>query len=414
MLSLTKFNSSYAFHHMKNIKKSCLHATRFIMSTVDDTSLSSHHKFSVAPMMEYTDRHQRYMFSLLSSQSVLYTEMVTTNALVRNSDDVDRFLEADFHLPNPIVLQLGGSDPKQMYEATKLAREYGYKEININCGCPSDKVAGKGSFGAALMMDPDLVSELSNACKDGMNGKAPTIKCRIGVNDNASYHELQKFIEKVSTTAGVTHFIVHARKAVLGANFSPHDNRSIPPLKYDYVYNLVKDFPNLSFSINGGVHTYDDVITHLNQGVTGVMVGRSVINIPYYWKNIDSKIYHSNDPKLERAEILESYGNYALSIEHTQGSKARRALMKPVLTLFTGEPNGKRFRAALDKLIRDESLNIKQVFDKASEVLKYETLWGLPIVPPVRNSSEVDGVDESLVRDKEVYRYPDSLESNMI
>ena len=167
-------------------------------------------------MMEYTDCHQRFLFSLLSKRSALYTEMVTANALVRIAHDaqdpnygkrgIERFLEADFDLPNPLVLQLGGSDVEQMHEASALARSYGHSAININCGCPSDKVAGKGAFGAALMMQPELVSDLSLAVQSAM-GVPPTIKCRIGVNDQSSYESLKHFITTIHINAGVTHFI---------------------------------------------------------------------------------------------------------------------------------------------------------------------------------------------------------------
>ena len=331
------------------------------------------HRFSVAPMMEYTDRHQRYLFSLLSKKSVLYTEMVTANALMHNKDDVDRFLEADFDLSNPLVLQLGGSDPAQMNEAAKIARNFGYNEVNINCGCPSDKVAGKGSFGAALMREPQLVADLCKAVGDAM-GKPPTVKCRIGVNDEATYEKLHAFVTTVHEGSGVMHFIVHARAAILGAKFSPHDNRTIPPLKYDYVYRLVKDFPNLQFTLNGGVLTYEDTLAHLAEGVQGVMVGRQCVSTPFYWARVDSKIYGVNDQGLCRRQIIDRYGDYAQAIETSQGPKARRALMKPLLGMFVGEPRGKVFRARMDVLIRDNDRPIKAVFTEATECLKAETL----------------------------------------
>jgi tRNA-dihydrouridine synthase A len=333
--------------------------------------------FSVAPMMDYTDRHQRYLFSLLSAKTVLYTEMVTTNALIRSKGDTKRFLEADLDtIPNPTVLQLGGSDPQQMFDASIIARDYGYKQININCGCPSDKVADKGCFGAALMERPDLVIALSRASTEAMGGQRPTIKCRIGVNDNESYESLYSFISEIYGSTGVNHFIIHARKAVLGANFSPHDNRNIPPLKYYFVYNLVRDFPSLKFTLNGGILNYEDCLEHLRQGVHGVMVGRSCINKPYYWRNIDSKIFHSNDgdPGYNRAKIIEKYGLYADSIEREQGLRARRALMKPLLGLFTGDKYGKIFRARLDELIRNKNKAISVVIKEASFVLSEETL----------------------------------------
>ena len=331
-------------------------------------------------MMEYTDRHQRYLFGLVSEKSVLYTEMVTTNALVHCEPDVHRFLESDFHRPNPLVLQLGGSDPVQMHRASTIAKIFGYSEININCGCPSDKVAGKGCFGAALMMEPQMVVDISRASGEAF-GKVPTIKCRIGVNDEATYANLHSFITRVSEGALVTHFVVHARAAILGVKFSPHDNRTIPPLKYEYVYRLVQDFPHLMFTINGEVQGYKDTLEHLAQGVHGVMVGRACVKTPFFWRNIDSRVYGVDDPGLTRREILDRYGDYATAIEAVQGRKARRALMKPLLGLFVGEPLGKVFRARMDDLIKNENRPMKQVFLEAAEVLTSDTLDALDLDP---------------------------------
>jgi len=332
------------------------------------------HRFSVAPMMDYTDRHQRFLFSLISERSVLYTEMVTANALVHNAPDVTRFLESDFHRPNPVVLQLGGSDPQQMYQAGVMASKFGFKEpININCGCPSDKVAEKGCFGAALMMEPHMVVDISRAVGDA-TGSAPSIKCRIGVNDDATYDKLHSFIARVSEEAGVHHFIVHARAAILGAKLSPHDNRTIPPLKYEYVYRLLSDFPHLMFTINGGILSYEECREHLAQGVHGVMVGRACIDAPYYWRNIDSRIYGGSDPGCSRRDIIDKYGDYAIAIEQGHGRKARRALMKPLLGMFAGEPRGKIFRTRMDELIRDENRPMAKVFTEAAECLLDETL----------------------------------------
>ena len=381
---------------------------------IDENYDIKEHRFSVAPMMDYTDRHQRYFFSLISSKSVLYTEMVTCNALVRNFEEaenkkqkliddniemndinayhvgVDRFLEADFHLPNPLVLQLGGNNVEQMYKAAKLGKEFGYNEININCGCPSPKVSGDGCFGAALMLQPQLLIQLCNAVTKAAN-KLPTVKCRIGVNDQDSYEFLSQFIKQIHSQTGVEHFIVHARKAVLNANFSPADNRNIPPLKYDYVYRLVQEFPHLHFTINGGILNYEDCLGHINQGVHGVMVGRGVVNTPYYWRHVDNIIYNDNDAndandandnvlnkrignQLNRYAILDKYGDYCKAIEETRGPKSRRALMKPVLGLFAGELNGRKFRSNLDSLILNQNMNLKEVFLEAASVLNDDTL----------------------------------------
>lgn len=325
------------------------------------------HVFSVAPMMEYTDRHMRFLMRLISSKSTLYTEMVTANALIR-TDEPKRFLEAEFGVENPLVLQLGGACPVQIKEASKIAVRAGYQEINLNVGCPSDKVAGAGCFGAALMLKPDLVAELAVAIGEA-TGRPATVKCRIGVDDADSYEHLADFVRRVSDVGGVQHFIVHARKAVLGANFSPEYNRKVPPLKYDMVYQLVRDFSHLSFSINGGVQTYDETKEHLRHGVLGVMCGRAVVNNPFYWRHVDSILYNSTDPGFNRREILAKYSSYCEDIEREQGKRVRRALLKPVLNMFTGEPNGKVFRCLLDDYIRDSDVSVGAVIFKASGCL---------------------------------------------
>lgn len=375
MMMLTRvisFELKYIIHNSKR----CL----TIMAASDDNKNMKvldikQHKFSIAPMMEYTDRHMRTLQRLMSTEAVLYTEMVTTNALVRNTHDTRRFLGWDYNVEEPLVLQLGGSDREQMKIASKIADSEGYKQININCGCPSDKVAGAGCFGASLMLKPDLVAELSLAVGEATNRPA-TIKCRIGVDNNDSYEQLVNFIRTVSEIGKVTHFIIHARKALLGGNFSPADNRKIPPLKYDYVYNLVKDFPHLHFSINGGINTIEEIKQHLDKGVVGVMVGRAVINTPYYWRHIDSQLYHLNDQNLSRREIIYKYCEYANNIETVEGHRARRALIKPLLNLFSGEPNGKLFRRIMDSAVNDVTLPMKDVILKSISCLRDTTLDG--------------------------------------
>lgn len=311
------------------------------------------HKFSVAPMMEYTDCYQRQLQRFITNEAVLYTEMVAANALTR-SDNPMRFLRSNFQVQEPLVLQLGGADPVQMKAAAKIAYTAGYREINLNVGCPSDKVSGSGCFGAALMASPKLVGALAVAIGEEL-GRPATVKCRIGINDNESYEGLCEFITIVHEIGGVTHFIIHARKAVLGAKFSPEDNRKIPPLKYDYVYRLVKDFPHLHFTINGGILTMEDALTHLQHGVAGVMVGRSIVNTPHIWRSIDSQIYKKNDPAVSRRTILEKYALYAQEMEDLEGPRIRHALIKPILNLFVSEPGGRLFRRRIDELMRTTS-----------------------------------------------------------
>jgi tRNA-dihydrouridine synthase A len=292
-LRASGFTMNFGLHRMVQKKTHCVTTVRRLAMTSD---VEFQHKLAVAPMMEYTDRHQRTLQRLMSRKTVLYTEMVTTNALVR-SGTPERFLQADLPTENPVVLQLGGSDPVQMKEASKLAAEYGYQEINLNIGCPSEKVSGAGCFGAVLYLNPKLVSELALAVGEG-SGKPATVKCRIGVDGHETYEELCQFIRTVSEVGKVTHFIIHARIAVLGAKFTPKDNRTIPPLKYEVVYKLIKDFPHLNFSLNGGVGSIETVTEMLAKEpkLHGVMVGRAVVNDPYAWSTADSVLYNSVDP----------------------------------------------------------------------------------------------------------------------
>jgi len=296
---------------------------------------------------------------------------------------------------NPTVLQLGGSDPSMLEEATNIVSEVtnrgycDYTAINLNCGCPSPKVAGKGNFGASLMNDPKLVRDIVTSMDQGVEGKMPiTVKCRIGTDDlfnelydqsfNAvnyqsideekEYANLYKFIDTVASSGVVTDFQIHARIAVLNKNYSPSDNRKIPTLKYHYVHRLVQDFPELTFSLNGGVNTLSGVVQELEDcpGMAGVMVGRAWAANPWSFAMADNLLYgassssssnsYSNSitddkkPK-NRLEILEEYGKYAdEEEEHWDPVKIRRFLIKAITPLFAGEPNGKRYRIALDEI----------------------------------------------------------------
>ena len=305
------------------------------ISNLPNGSSTSKHLFSVAPMMEYTNCHHHNFQRLLSPDAILYTEMIGASTLAF-ADNCDRYLKGyllnlEEHDAEKVILQLGGSSPKDMGKAAKIAvQQYGFKEININCGCPSDKVADEGCFGAALMLNPNLVCDLVQSVTHETSMPA-TIKCRIGVNDNDSYEELYKFVELISTKSHVNHFVIHARKAILGAKFSPDDNRKIPPLKYDFVYRLVQDFSNIKFSINGGVLTYEDIDVHLKNNVYGVMVGRAVVDNPWRWRFVGSKIYDAVDPGLSRRMILNRYAQYADKTERAD-PKSRRALIKVIVS----------------------------------------------------------------------------------
>lgn len=303
-------------------------------------------------MMDYTDRFQRKFHRLLSKKTVLYTEMVTAHAL-NYAPNPERFLEADLADEEPVVLQLGGSDPLLLRAAAKKALNYGYKDINLNVGCPSERVSDKGCFGAVLMLQPELVGECCLRMEEVMDRK-PTVKCRIGVDDRDSYEDLVNFVSTVERIAGTTHFIVHARKAVLGGKFSPADNRRIPPLRYEVVYRLKREFPHLKISLNGGILAMDEAQTHLSDGkVDGVMVGRAAVGQPFEWRTVDTQLYgEAQDPSLSRRVLLQRYGDF-LDQEYQRARDAREQLrivrfgLKPVMNLFHGESNGRLYRQQL-------------------------------------------------------------------
>lgn len=352
-------------------------------------------------MMEYTDRHFRHLVRLVSSKTLLYTEMVAANALSHErraceedyrtknpnaSDEVVRQNYSDQYLRrylsqgrvDPLegasVLQLGGSDPKQMFEAGETVMDMtdrglcDYTAINLNCGCPSPKVAGKGCFGAALMDEPKLVSELTKALHDGCGGKLPvTVKCRIGTDSNRpftkagyaeidpelEYKNLCQFIETVASNGLVTDFSVHARIAVLQKSFSPSDNRKIPPLKYDTVQRLVEDYPELTFSVNGGLESISQAQRQFEAcpNLAGVMIGRSWAADPWSFAMADHLLYGEAPRPTNRLEVLKAYGEHA-DKEEEMGDpvKIRRFITKAVTSLFTGEPRAKKYRIALDEI----------------------------------------------------------------
>ncbi|KAG2656224.1 tRNA-dihydrouridine(20/20a) synthase-like isoform X2 [Panicum virgatum] len=268
--------------------------------------------FSVAPMMDWTDNHYRTLARLISRHAWLYTEMVVAETIVHQKDNLDRFLAfpEDQH---PIVLQIGGSNLENLAKATKLANAYSYDEINLNCGCPSGKVAGHGCFGARLMLDPEFVGDAMSAI--AANCDVPvSVKCRIGVDDHDSYEELCEFVDKVVSKSPTRHFIIHARKALLNG-LSPAENRKVPPLKYEYYFALLRDFPQVKFTLNGGITTIDEVSLSIRQGANGVMVGRAAYNNPWNMLgHVDGEIYGKPTRCISRRQILKSYQVYGDSI----------------------------------------------------------------------------------------------------
>ena len=317
----------------------------------------NHSLVSVAPMMDWTDKHCRFFYRLISKNVQLYTEMITTKAILRG--DKNRLL--DFNADeNPLVLQLGGSDPKEMAECALIAQEWGYDEVNINVGCPSDRVLS-GSFGACLMKEPNLVAQ----CVETMIERCDvpiTVKHRIGIDDMESYEQLSEFVDLISQK-GCQHFIVHARKAWL-TGLSPKENRTIPPLNYPWVYQLKKDFPNLKFSINGGIDSCEDIVGHLEH-VDGVMLGRSIYHNPFLLEQIELEIFKSNVGSLNRELILSKYMSY-ISAQLQQGVPIR-SMTRHILGLYHGEANAKLFRRLLSgKVVELDHLNEWLDFKKNS------------------------------------------------
>lgn len=290
-------------------------------------------------MMDWTDRHCRYFHRLISQHALLYTEMVTTGALIHG--DHHRFLEFNV-AEHPLALQLGGSNPRELALCAKMAEDYGYDEVNLNVGCPSDRVQN-GRFGACLMLEPDLVADCIAAMNQAVSIPI-TVKSRIGVDDRDSYEDLINFVEKVAKADCKT-FIVHARKAWL-SGLSPKQNRDIPPLNYGFVQQLKIDFPDLEIIVNGGI-TQLDQAENLLAKLDGVMVGREVYHNPYLLAEVDRRIFNSAEAAKSRHEIMALLLPY---IEE-QSSKGLRlnSITRHVLGLFHGEYGARVFRRHLSE-----------------------------------------------------------------
>ena len=414
-------------------------------------TLRSNSKLSLAPMMEYTDRHFRHLVRLISDRTLLYTEMVAANAIAHERNDALlgieisdtlnthslvekefdptyplRFLGQGYNSEGASVLQLGGSDPEQLFLAAKTVYEFNqlhekqqlsqlmqqsnypaiycdYTALNLNCGCPSPKVAGKGCFGAALMSEPDLVRQLTTSMHKGSEGTIPiTVKCRIGTDEGYTfthkdylsrrqeeeYSSLKNFIETVASDGIVTDFQIHARIAVLGKSYSPADNRKVPPLRYHHVQRLAQEFPELNISLNGGVESLIGVKKELDEcsELDGVMVGRGFVAQPWAFGMADEMLYShggstssssNNNRPTNRMEVLQAYGKHADYEEETWNPvKIRRFITKAVSHLFAGEPNAKRYRIALDniaglpkKLAKEHNLGMDFDVNELREIL---------------------------------------------
>lgn len=311
------------------------------------------HRLCVAPMMDWTDRHCRFFHRLISQYALLYTEMVTTGALIHG--DHHRFLGFSTE-EHPLAFQLGGSNPRELALCAKMIEDYGYDEINLNVGCPSDRVQN-GRFGVCLMLEPRLVADCVSAMCNAVSIPV-TVKSRIGVDDRDSYEELVSFVDKLAN-AGCNTFIVHARKAWL-SGLSPKQNREIPPLQYEVVYRLKADFPHLDIVINGGISSIEQAENVLQQ-VDGVMIGREAYQNPYLLAEVDKRFFNSAEPIKSRHEIMALLIPY---IEEQLVNGVRlNSITRHVLGLFHGEPGARAWRRHLSENATAPNAGINVVLD---------------------------------------------------
>ena len=296
-------------------------------------------RFSIAPMLDCTDRHDRYFLRLFSPHMLLYSEMITTSAILHG--DRDYLLKFD-STEHPVAVQLGGSDPEALSRVAKICEDYGYDEINLNVGCPSDRVQS-GAFGACLMAQPELVAECVVAMKSATSLPV-TVKHRTGIDDQDSWDELVKFTQ-LQIDAGVDALIIHARKAWL-KGLSPKQNREIPPLQYDWVYKLKSMFSDTEIIINGGIKTLQQCQQHLEH-VDGVMLGREPYGNPYMLASLDAELFGDNHTILGRKQILQAFYPYIES-QMEQGMPFSK-IIRHIIGMFHGQPNGRQWRRYLSE-----------------------------------------------------------------
>ena len=316
-------------------------------------------QFCVAPMMQYTDMHDRYLLRLISKRIFLYTEMIATGSLIFGKC----FNQLEFNTEeHPVGVQLGGSNISDLIECSKKCEQFGYDEINLNVGCPSDRVQ-KGKFGACLMLEPNLVAECLAAMKNSVSIPV-SIKCRLGVDDHEEYEFLYNFVSIVKES-GVKVFIIHARNGIL-KGLSPRQNRNIPPLKYDYVYRLKKDFPDLEIIINGGIKNLDDSQMHLEK-VDGVMIGRAAYDNPFMLKDIEPRFYNVDSSASSKKEVLNQYLEYVE--RQIQNGHNLSRMMKHLFGLSRGDKYAKSFRLKILEIIKEN--NLENHKNELEELLVY-------------------------------------------
>jgi len=309
-------------------------------------------------MMEWTDRHCRYFLRLISRHTLLYTEMVTADAVIRG--DRNRLLQ--FHpAEHPVALQIGGSDPQGLAGAARIGEDFGYDEINLNVGCPSDRVQA-GRFGACLMAEPELVAECIAAMGDKVDVPV-TVKCRIGIDDQDAEESLDRFIDVVAE-AGCRIFILHARKAWL-EGLSPKENRDVPPIDYDRVYRAKARRPDLRVIVNGGIASIDEARRHLDH-VDGVMLGRAAYQDPYLLAAVDEELFEAGEAPPTRLEVLDKFMAYAG--DELSGGTRLNQMTRHILGLFHGQPRARAFRRVLAERAHLDGAGL-EVLEAACEVV---------------------------------------------
>ena len=307
--------------------------------------LNLDYKFSVAPMMGVTTSSARYMYRLISKEAILFTEMIASQALHRG--DFKKMLRKET-IESPVVLQVGGSDINLLKYSTELANKHNYQGINLNVGCPSKKVS-QGKMGACLMKEANLVKQ----CLEGMKAETVidvSLKCRIGVDEFDTYEFFKSFISTV-IESGIKIIFIHARKAYL-KGLDPKRNRTLPPLKYDFVYKIKKEFPHIKFIINGGLDNIDDCLDQLNY-LDGVMVGRSIQANPFFLEDVDSKFYNLEKIEIDRSFVVKKYFDY---VKENVDLISTYELLSPLLALCFGIPGSKKFKQEVNDLIRSRDI----------------------------------------------------------
>jgi len=316
------------------------------------------HRFCIAPMMDWTDRHDRVFLRLFTTRALLYTEMVTSAALEHGDAN---YLLKHHASEHPVALQLGGSNPKELAKAAELGEQACFDEINLNVGCPSDRVQS-GKFGASLMANPQIVSNCVSAIKQSTRLPV-TVKCRIGVDDKDTHADLVNFINVVAT-GGCELFVIHARKAYL-QGLSPKENREIPPLNYERVFAVKQEFPELNFIINGGITSINEALSLLER-VDGVMIGREAYNNPYFLREVDNRIFGDLTSEKSRTDYLYQYLPYIES-QLTDGASLHH-MTRHLMGLFKGQKGGKLYRRHLSEYSHKKEASINVLLDAIAYV----------------------------------------------